>query len=187
MLQLKLSKKNLYDESTNTFLEIPEQTIILEHSLASISKWESIWKKPFFETEELTTQETVSYIECMCVNDGFDKNAFLYLNTLELEQIKEYMKDSMTATWFRKRDEDSKNLNKTIITSELIYYWMISFNIPYEFETWHINRLMTLIRIFIEKNENRDKNGKKKILSREAISRRAALNASRKKQHNTRG
>ena len=180
MLNITIPEQELYDEENNEFINLPEKTICLEHSLVSVSKWESKWKKPFLSKEPKTVEETIDYIKCMTITQNVDDKSYNYLSKKNIEDINKYIDDSMTATTFydtRKNTGRQEN-----ITSELIYFWMISLNIPMECQKWHLNRLLTLIKICNIKNDS----GKK--MSRSEInSRNAALNAARRKKLNTRG
>ena len=177
-----VEESELWDEATETFVKNPgvkEQTLQLEHSLISISKWESKWCKPFISKDEKTDEETIDYIRCMTINQNVDPSVYDHLTTDNLKDIRDYINAPMTATTVR---EIKSNNSKEIVTSELIYYWMISLQIPVEFDKWHLNRLMTLIKVFNVKNTP-----PKKMSQRELMSRNAALNAARRKQHNSKG
>lgn len=119
--------------------------LLFEHSLISLSKWESKFKKPFFDKKEKTSEEGAAYIKCMLLNENIPDKVLNNLSRDNVEAITDYINDKQSATWFRE-DQGQKNSNETI-TSELIYYWLVQFNIPFEVETWHLNRLMTLIKI----------------------------------------
>ena len=177
-----VEESELWDEATETFVKNPgvkEQTLQLEHSLISISKWESKWCKPFISKDEKTDEETIDYIKCMTINQNVDPSVYDHLTTDNLKDIRDYINAPMTATTVR---EIKSNTSKEIVTSELIYYWMISLQIPVEFDKWHLNRLMTLIKVFNVKNTP-----PKKMSRRELMSRNAALNAARRKQLNSKG
>ena len=177
-----VEESELWDEATETFVKNPgvkEQTLQLEHSLISISKWESKWCKPFISKDEKTDEETIDYIRCMTINQNVDPSVYDHLTTDNLKDIRDYINAPMTATTVR---EIKSNNSKEIVTSELIYYWMISLQIPVEFDKWHLNRLMTLIKVFNVKNTP-----PKKMSRRELMSRNAALNAARRKQLNSKG
>ena len=149
MLIINIPSKELFNEKKQEFIQVKGTNIELEHSLISISKWESKWKKPFVSDIEKTTEETIDYIKCMLIDD----KQSLYINYLTEENIKKinnYITDSMTATTFY--DDKTTGKKKEIVTSELIYYWMIANNVPLECEKWHLNRLLTLIRICNIKN-----------------------------------
>lgn len=169
-----------WDEDKQEFVEPKIQTLQLEHSLVSLSKWESKWCKPFLSKDTRTFEETVDYIRCMTITQNVDPSVYNFLTDENIEQVNQYIGAPMTATWFA----ESKNgkANKEQITSELIYYWMISLNIPFDCQKWHLNRLLTLVRVCNVKNQPA-----KKMSKREVMSRNAALNAARRKQLNTKG
>lgn len=178
MLNIRIKPIELFDDYKQEFINIEEQDILLEHSLVSISKWESKWHKPFISSSK-TNDELIDYIRCMIISDNNDENIYKYLSNENLNEINEYISDSMTATTFF---EQNNNSRKEIITSELIYFWMVSFNIPIQCENWHLNRLLTLIRICSIKNTP-----PKKMSKNEIMSRNAQLNAMRKQKLHTKG
>ena len=169
-----------WDEIKQEFVEPKTQTLQLEHSLISLSKWESKWCKPFFSKEQKTGEQVVDYIKFMTITKNVDDEIYDKLSNKNIEEINKYIEAPMTATTFSK--EQTGKFSKEIITSELIYYWMIALNIPFECQKWHINRLLTLIRVCNVKNQPGKKMSKSEILSRNA-----ALNAARRQQLNTRG
>ena len=179
MLQITIPTMNdLWDERNQQFLSIKETTIQLEHSLLSISKWESKWNKSFINTKDKTEDELIDYIKCMTITKNVDPNIYVCLTAENIQEIVNYIHAPMTATTIR----DTGKSNHEIVTSELIYYWMISLNIPVKFEKWHLNRLITLIRVCSIKNQPA-----KKMSRGEIMQRNAALNAARKKRWNTKG
>ena len=180
MLQLTISETELWDEIHEEFITIKAQTISLEHSLVSISKWESKWCKPFLSKEQKTPEETIDYIKCMTLTQNVDPRVYEFLSRENIEKINAYIESPMTATTFP--NDKQQKPNREIITAEIIYYWMISFNIPLECQKWHLNRLLTLIRVMDVKNRPAKNMGKREIMSRNA-----ALNAARRKQFNTKG
>lgn len=179
MLRITIPSIELWDENKEEFIYTKEQTLDMEHSLVSISKWESKWHTPFFAKREKTTEEILYYAKCMTITQNVDPKVYLYLSTENLKQIDEYINDSMTATTF---SENNNKKNGGNITSEIIYYWMITLNIPFECQKWHLNRLMTLIKVCDIKNKPPKKRSKRDIMSRNA-----ALNAARRKQLNSKG
>lgn len=181
MLQITIPAFELWDESNQEFVSVKEHTLQLEHSLVSLSKWESKWCKSFMSSRDKTDEETMDYIRCMTVNKNVDPNVYLGLTVDHVKQINQYIEAPMTATWFSEREKKGK-LNNETITAELIYYWMIALQIPVEFEKWHLNRLITLIRVCNIKNQP-----PKKRARNDVIRDYAALNAARKKQLNTKG
>lgn len=180
MLQITIPSIELWDDFKQEFVTTKEQTLQLEHSLVSLSKWESKWCKPFLSRENKTNEETIDYVRCMTITQNVNPEVYSYLTDENIIQINNYIDAPMTATVFSK-DESAKR-NREIVTSELIYFWMISHNIPVKFEKWHLNRLLTLIRVCNIKNTPPKKRSRK-----ETASSYAALNAARKKQLNTRG
>lgn len=185
MLPIKITEE-YWDEAKEEFLSVEAMTLELEHSLVSLSKWESKWHKPFFSKEEKTPEETIDYVKCMTLNEHVDPKVYDMLTAADVAKINAYIEDSMTATWFNEEEEkkrkSGKGGNKEQVTSELIYYWMIALNIPQEYQYWHLNRLITLIRVCEIKNEPPKKMSKKDIFNRNA-----AINAANKKRFNTKG
>ena len=179
MLIINIPSTELYDEEHNEFITTEETRLELEHSLISLSKWESKWKKPFINSNDKTTEETFDYIRCMLLDENqIDK--IKYLTPKDISAINDYISDPMTATTFY--EETTNTSKKEVITSELIYYWMVASNIPMECEKWHLNRLLTLIRICSIKNTP-----PKKMSKRDIMSRNRALNEARRKQLHTNG
>lgn len=176
MLKVTIPATEFFDEKTYKFYTTKETTITLEHSLVSISKWESETEKPFLG-KELTLSETLRYIRCMTITQNVDPLVYEAIPKEKIKEIADYINKKQTATWFGD-DKKSNKTPKRIITSELIYYWMIQCGIPLECEKWHINRLLTLIRVCQEES---------KPTKQLSYKERAALNAARRKQLHTRG
>ena len=169
-----------WDEEKQEFVEPVIQVIQLEHSLDSLSKWESKWCKAFFSKREKTSEEVVDYIKCMTLTPGVEDYVYTYLTDANIAQINKYIEAPMTATHIA--DSRQGKTSRETVTSELIYYWMIALNIPFECQYWHINRLLTLIRVCNAKNQP-----PKKGNTRDVVNRYAALNAARRKQFNSKG
>ena len=181
MLQITVpAHGELWDEANEMFIQTKEQTLRLEHSLVSVSKWESRWRKPFLDGKPKTRDETLDYIRCMTITQNVDPKAYLSLTDKNYREINDYIDDKHTATTFRK--EPNPKRSREIVTSELIYYWMLQYGIPFECQTWHLNRLLTLIRICNVKSEPPKKRSKSEIARSYA-----AENAARKKLWNTTG
>jgi len=180
MLQITIPAVELWDERKQEFVTTKEQTLSLEHSLVSLSKWESRWCKPFLTKQEKTFEETLDYIKFMTITQNVDPEIYRYLTNENINEINRYIEAPMTAAYFS--DEKNSKTNREQITAELIYYWMIALNIPFECQKWHLNRLLTLIKVCNIKNQPPKKRSKKEIMSRNA-----ALNAARRKQLNTKG
>jgi hypothetical protein len=180
MLTITIPAIEQYDEALNEFSTPKGQQLQLEHSLVSLSKWESKWLKPFLsKKEKKTNKETIDYIKCMTITKNIDDKIYANLTNDNIEQVDKYINEDMTATTFIK-EQDTKN--REIITAEIIYYWMIAMNIPFECQKWHLNRLLTLINVCNIKNAPPKKMNKKEVMSRNA-----ALNAARKKALNNGG
>lgn len=182
MLEITIPTREYFDEAHGCFKSIKGQTIRIEHSLVSVSKWEAKWHKPFLANTERTMEEQIDYIRCMTITQNVDPNIYYFIPDKELDRITAYLEDPMTATWFSNRNGKPAGRGREVITSEIIYWEMIEFGIPFEFEKWHLNRLLTLIRVCSEKNSSGKKMSKKDIYAQNK-----ALNAARRKKYNTKG
>lgn len=180
MLRITIPSAEFWDEEKEEFIYTKEQTLQLEHSLVSVSKWESKWLRPFLSKQEKTFEETIDYVRTMTLTQNVDPGVYQYLTNGNIEEINRYIEAPMTATRFF--DEKGGGTNREQITAEIIYYWMVAFNIPFECQKWHLNRLLTLIRVCDIKNRPPKKRSKREIMSRNT-----ALNATRRKQLNTKG
>lgn len=183
MLQIYLDDVHCFDEATETFIDIKGQMIKLEHSLVSISKWESKWKKPFLSKEGHTREETIDYIRFMTITQNVNPLLFRYISDENILRINAYMDDPMSATTFTKQEGKGSGSNGKYTTSEEIYYYMVACQIPWDAEKWHFNRLMTLIKICEERNKPKKKMRNKGELARQ----RRSLNAARRAKMNSRG
>jgi isocitrate dehydrogenase kinase/phosphatase len=179
MLKITVSITELYDEINNRFIPSKEQTLCLEHSLVSLSKWESKWHKPFLSSGDKTIEETIDYIKCMTITQNVDDDIYNSVSNETIKQVCDYIDEGMTATTF---SNESRTINRQVITAEIIYYWMIMMNIPFECQKWHLNRLLTLINVCNIKN-----NPPKKMSKKEIASRNSALNAARKRALHSEG
>ena len=184
MLQITIPGDEFWDEEKQEFVQgTKDQILQLEHSLVSLSKWEAKWHKSFFLQEEKTTEETIDYIKCMTLTKNVNPDVYDRLTKENLQTIDEYIQDPMTGTTFPKQNQNTKGkINGEIITTELVYYWMIAMQIPFECRKWHFNRLLTLIRVCEVKNQPQ-----KKMSKRDIMNQNAALNAARRKKLNTKG
>ena len=190
MLRLKLKAREAWNSKTNEFVTFKETEICFEHSLVSISKWESRHKKPYLSTDEKTKEEIIDYLKCMTITQNVDPNIYELLSQDEMKQINDYITDQMSATWFNEKKAEGaapRRPNKEVITSELIYYWMVSYNIPMECQKWHLNRLLTLIRICNVKEAQQNGKGAGKMSKRDILSQNRALNAARRQKFNSKG
>jgi hypothetical protein len=179
MLKILIPGIERYDEENNMFINTQDTVIQVEHSLVSISKWESKWNKPFLSKHEKTIEETIDYVKCMTLTQNVKNEIYENLTNDNIDTISKYIAAPMTATSF---NDNSQGKSNKIITSEIIYYWMISYNIPFECQKWHLNRLLTLIRVCDTNNQP-----KKKMSKAEIMNRNKNLNAIRKQQLNTKG
>ena len=179
MLKITIPTIEQYDEVLNEFITSKEQSLQLEHSLVSLSKWESKWKKPFLTRDEKTIEETIDYIKCMTITQNVPDSIYNGITNDNIVNVRAYIEDDMTATKF---SNQKKTINREVITAEIIYYWMVALNIPFECQKWHLNRLLTLVNVCNLKNTP-----PKKMSRRELMSRNASLNAARKQSHNTKG
>lgn len=180
MLKLFIKETECFNNKTNEFHTVKEQTLVLEHSLVSISKWESKWKVPFLHTESKTYEQVLDYVKCMTITQNVDTYVYSCLTNEHIKQIQEYIDDPMTATTFSNLEK--KKGSREIITSELIYYWMVALQIPSEYQRWHINRLLTLIKICNIKN-----GPEKKMSKSDIFKRNKSLNAARRQAMNSKG
>lgn len=181
MYRLVIKGREVWDDNKEEFITVPGCDCNLEHSLVSISKWEAKYKKSFSNTTDKTAEEWLDYIKMMVVDNPIESDLTLLLLTEEqMKGINSYINDSMTATTFSK--EDTKKIEKAgtnhFVTSEEIYYWMTTQNIPIECERWHLNRLITLVRICAIKNKPEDKKNKR-MTSADLAERRAQMQAAR--------
>lgn len=186
MLTIEVGGIEFFDEETQRFIALPKQTLMLEHSLISLAKWESKWKKPFLDDDvknEKTAEEMLDYIKCMTINNGVEDVVYNNLSYDDILKIKEYIDDPMTATWFTNHREGKGRARAgSKITAEILYYDMIALQIPFECQKWHLNRLLTLIRVCQIKSQPPKKMGRK-----EAMRQQKAINAARRAQHGTAG
>ena len=180
MLSIKLPENEVFDDNAAKFVRQPELVLQLEHSLLSISKWESAYEKPFLKSERLSQAELLYYIQCMRLDDGHISD-LLRLNEKDFKRIGEYMNSKNSATTFYEPPDGTQPPRRETVTSELVYYWMVTFQIPFEAETWHFQRLMALIKICSVKNSS------KKTRPKDVAAQNRALNAQRLAQNGGRG
>lgn len=181
MLSITIPATELWDETQEAFVSVKEQTLRLEHSLVSLSKWESKHRKSFISNKDKTAEEVLDYVKCMTITQNVDPIVYSCLTRANVDEINEYIALPMTAVYF----PDDPNGGRTSgdkVTAELIYYWMIAQNIPFECEKWHLNKLIALIRVCSMKNSGGQSMSKSDIYSRNRT-----LNAARRKKHNTKG
>lgn len=183
-MKINIPEGEVFDNKTQTFIPVKKTTLQLEHSLISLRKWESRWHIPFLTEDEKTHEQMIDYIKCMTIKGDVDPVVYEAMTQDVLESISAYIQDPMTATWFSKPNgpEGSAPKKKEIITAEIIYYWMITLGIPESFERWHLNQLMTLIRVIELKNAP-----KQKMDRRSQMAQRAQINAARRAKLGSKG
>lgn len=175
MISITIPELELFDERKGEFVIVKEQTVQFEHSLISLSKWESTWQKPFLGREKHSPEEMLDYIRCMAVTQNVNPAVYSALSEVQLERLFSYINNPMTATTIR-TNKTASSKSHQIVTSELIYYWMFSYGIPIDCQKWHLNRLLTLIQVFQVKNDQ------EKMTKKEAAERVRSLNAARRKK-----
>lgn len=182
MLKVHIPDQEIWDEQNEIFIHLKSIDLQLEHSLISLKKWEQKWHKPFLGKEEKTEEQIKDYIRCMTLTQNINPEIYKYLPADIFQKILDYIDDPMTATWFSDVDKKQGIGRREVVTAEIIYYWMITLNIPVEFQKWHLNQLLTLIRVINAKNAAPKKMSKKDIFARNA-----KLNAARRAKHKTKG
>lgn len=182
MLEIETEQMDFWDEAAGEFVVIKPQKIQLEHSLISLSKWEATWCKPFLSNDNKTDAETLDYVRCMTINKNVNPLVYTNLGRANLEKVNAYVLSKQTATTIHDPSEGRAVGSRKVYTSELIYSWMVSYNIPLECEKWFLNRLITLIRIIQIENQPKKKQSMSAIAARNR-----ALNAARRKELGTHG
>jgi hypothetical protein len=181
MLTIVVSGEEMFDNEKSKFVRtMDDQVLELEHSLVSLSKWESKYEKPFLAAGEKTPDQILSYIHFMVISPGVSPEILSHLDQENLHQINAYIESKQSATTFGIMP-DRKGRGETV-TSELIYYWMTAFEIPWEAQHWHLNRLFSLIRICNVKQQK-----PKKMSRSEIAARNRELNAQRRAELGTKG
>lgn len=183
MLQITIPETEFYDEAQNEFVTVRRQELQLEHSLISVSKWESKWHESFLTRKDpMTLEQSIDYVRCMTLNKNVDPRCYATLSAKEMQRIDEYVNNPMTATTFNERDGGKKKGGRQVITSEIIYYWMTALQIPFECEKWHLNRLLTLIHVCDLKQQP-----SKKMSKAAAMNQQRSLNAARRSRMHSKG
>lgn len=176
MLELPIKGREMFDEDTFEFKQFKDTTLKLEHSLVSVSKWEEEYKKPFLTEQSKTREETLFYIKCMTINNNVDKEIYNLITDEDILKVNDYIAEQRTATWFNDSGNEH-DISGEQTTSELIYYWMLVYKIPQEYQKWHLSRLMTLIKICNIKNSP-----SKKMSENETLQMYKELNKQRRNQ-----
>lgn len=179
MLTIIIPATEAWDERIERFVNTKETTLVLQHSLVSLSKWEARFKKPFLSNDKKTVDETYGYIQAMS-ESPVDETVLRMMTEQNMTDLNEYIEDSNTATWFK--EDPNARRSREIVTSEIIYHWMWALQIPMEAQHWHLNRLFTTIKVVNEKNQP-----KKKMGRAEALAQQRKLNAERLERMGTSG
>lgn len=181
MLTIYIPDEEKWDEVNQEFIYGDAYTLQLEHSLISLSKWEAKYNKAFLSKTDMTSEQVVYYVKCMTLTQNVPDSVYKRLTEENFKEISAYIEAPMTATWFNNTEEKGR-INNEVVTSELIYYWMIALNIPFECQKWHLNRLLTLIRVCNIKNTP-----PKKMSKNDLMRRNAELNAKRRAAMGSKG
>lgn len=181
MLTIMVGAVEAYDEELQEFTYTGGIPLKLEHSLVSLSKWESLYEKPFLGVDKKTSEETIGYIKAMALDEKIPPEIFTKLTNGNITEINKYIDAKMSATWF-KDPPGPVSRNREVITAEIIYYWLIALTIPFETQHWHLNRLLTLVKVCNQKNQPEKKMSKSALAARNR-----QLNAERKAKLNTAG
>lgn len=180
MLKLIIKETELFNEVDSTFVTGDPVELVLEHSLVSLSKWESITQKAFLTKDGKTPADMRLYVEAMIISPNPPEDVVTRLSDDNMKAINDYIESAESATTFGSMPQPRGR--GEIVTSELIYFWMITYSIPFECQHWHLNRLLTLIRVCNVKTSKQ-----KPMSKHELIARNRDLNAKRKAELNTRG
>lgn len=191
MLVITVKATEKWDEKTNRFINLDHDTTLqLEHSLISISRWEAKWKKPYLSNLERfakTPEEVLDYVKCMTISNNVNPDVYQCLSSENLQAINDYISDPMTATWFSNEPQKPKGkgpiMQKEVMTSELMYYYMTEYGISWEAQKWHVNRLLTLLKTFSEKESASGK----KMSTRDILKRNSRLNEARRAAMHSKG
>ena len=183
MFQLKIPEIEYYDEQKSMFVTYQSLELNLEHSLVSLSKWESFYEKPFITTTDKTPAEFLAYANMMIVDElQGDPRPIKFLRAEDVVALSNYIQSNQTATWFTERPGSTQRSQSEAVTAEIIYYWMVAHTIPFECQYWHLNRLITLVKVCNLKQEK-----PKKMSRRDLMSKNAALNAQRRAAMGSKG
>lgn len=182
MISIHIPKNELFNERTETFLNIPETTLTMEHSLISIRKWEGVWKIPFLSSEK-TPEQLIDYLKIMTLTKNVDPSVYYAIPEVEMRRVVEYIKDKKTAMTINNSLIGAQKRSGELVTAETIYWWMITLGIPWEFEKWHLEQLLALIQFISIKNDPK----KKKMSEKDVIRRNAEINARNRAKYGIKG
>lgn len=183
MISITIPKSEVFDNDNQIFRRVNKDTTIqLEHSLISLQKWEAKWHVPFLDTRDKTVEQTIDYIRCMCLTSNVKDDVFYCIPKKEMTRIAAYIDDPMTASTVTHRGQGTPKTRRKRITAEVIYYWMISLNIPSEYKKWHLNQLLMLIQVINAENAPKTKRKKHEVMAEYR-----AINEENKRKFNTKG
>lgn len=185
MLSITIPAMEGYNEQTSEFFEYPEIPLELEHSLISLSRWESKWEQPFLsQSFKKTTEQTLDYIRCMASTEVTVEDLYR-LSEANLNEINAYIDRKFTATTFSEIPEKFRG-NQTVVTAEVIYYWLVALTIPFDpVQSWHLNQMLALVKVVNIKNQPVKKGGQQ--ITKDALAERRAENARRRAEWNSKG
>ena len=180
MLRITVPAQEMWDEENEQFVYGDEVTLELEHSLVSLSKWESKHHKAFLTKKEKTAEEHLDYIKCMTLTKNVPDEVYARLTQENVDQIVAYIEDPMTATCFF--DDKKQPTSRDVMTAEYIYYCMFANNIPLDFENRHLNQLIAIIKMCGLKNSP-----PKKMSESDIANRHRQINAANRAKYHTKG
>lgn len=187
MIEITIPKGQIVDDETgNVYRAEKDWTLVLEHSLISVQKWEAKWHVAFLNRGTRTFEQTIDYLRCMTLTPNVPEEIYYCIPEKEMKKVLDYVDDPMTATRVNDDSESQRGfgrkIGREVVTAEVIYYWMISLNIPAEYKKWHLNQLLTLIRVINAKNQP-----KKKRRMKDVLEEYRAINEANKARFHTEG
>ena len=180
MLRITVPAKEMWDEEKEEFVYGDEVTLEFEHSLVSLSKWESKHHKAFLTKKEKTAEEHLDYIKCMTLTEDVPDEVYARLTQENVDQIVAYIEDPMSATYYF--DDKKQTGSRDVMTAEYIYYCMFANNIPLDFENRHLNKLIAIIKMCGLKNSP-----PKKMSKTDIANRHRQINAANRAKYHTKG
>lgn len=167
-------------------LQINDVYLRFEHSLVSLSEWEQEYEKPFYSSKTVdnrTEKEMVSYFEYMLIS-GIEYRPLVRLASPEqMLALTHYINKGSTATTVKEMAQKA-GPNETP-TSELMYYWLVAFKIPFKpTDEWHLHRLLMLVKVCGAKSTP---SGRNKVNKRELAMSMREINEQRLRDLGTKG
>lgn len=165
-LTIFIPEKEMWDDSRGEFISFREHKLTLEHSLVSLTKWESKWHKPFLSPEEKTQEEVVDYVRCMIMDDDVEDDIAYALTPQDLMKVQNYIETEQTGTTIPEDKKSNEPKSNELMTSELIYYYLGQIQcLTPTIENWHLSRTLTLIRVASFKQKPEKELDKKQALA----------------------